>query len=108
MTVLYIESWIVKPGFVERHEQLWNSFMRYFRDNPDLFREIKSMRFFAQTSGGSTGEFIQVIEFEDLSKKESLDRRLSSDGVSLKFHDDLQKLKDQATVKVRLWEQVYL
>jgi hypothetical protein len=88
--ILFVESWIVKPECVDRHGELWHTFMNYYRGNPDLFREIKSLRFFTQTSGKPTGAFVQVVEFDSLSEKEIMDRRLSNDEESIRFHEELQ------------------
>ena len=106
MAVLYIESWVVKPECQGEHDELWGEFMNYFQENPDLFREIISMRFYKQTFGSQTGAFVQVIEFDSLSQKENLDRRLSKDEESLRFHNDLIRLKDPATVSACMWEEV--
>ena len=82
--------------------------MEYFHDNPGLFRKIKSMKFYTQISDESAGVFVQVIEFEDLTQKEILDKQLAKDEESLRFHDALMKLKDKATVKVSLWKPVVI
>jgi hypothetical protein len=89
---------------VDRHGELWQSFMNYFKGNPDLFRGIKSLRFYNQTSGKPTGAFVQVVEFESLTEKEILDRRLENDQESIRFHEELQTLKDTSTVTKWLWE----
>lgn len=104
MTVLLVERWIVRPECQAEHAELWRSFREHIRRNPDLFKEIRSMRFYDQTFGTPSGAFVQVVEFDSLADKENLDKRLANDEESSRFHKELMKLKDPATVSACLWE----
>ncbi len=105
MTVIMVGTRIVKSGQRGRHAELWRRFLEYVEGNPELLAEIRSLKLYIQTNGSPSGAIVEVVEFDSLAGKEALDKRLSRDAECMKFHDELQLLKDQATVTMYAWEQ---
>lgn len=104
MTVLVVETWVVPPENQEKHKRLWEGYLKYMRKNPELFKEIKSLKLFTQTFGSISGAIVEVIEFDSLADKERLDNKLVKDKESIEFHKELEALKDATTVSMSAWE----
>ena len=104
MSVFLIETWAVRPEDLESHDLLWGKYVRYMRKNPELFREIKSMKLLRKIQGKDLITHAQTVEFESLSDKEILDKRVSADNESLEFKRKLMLVKNIKTTSEVLCE----
>lgn len=104
MSVLMVETWVVKLKYELKHKRLWAEFLEYIRKNPELFKEIKSMNLYSQTFGNVSGAIVQVIEFETWAEKENLDNRLKNITECVKFHEELMGMKVAGTISMGAWE----
>jgi uncharacterized protein with von Willebrand factor type A (vWA) domain len=104
MIVFMVETWVVPKENQEKHRRLWEGYLEYVRKNPELFKEMKSLKLFTQTFGTISGAIVEMIEFDSLADKERLDSKLAKDKESIKFHEELASLKDAATVSMSTWE----
>jgi hypothetical protein len=99
-----VETWVVKSEQKSRHRELWRGFLEYVKGNPELFEEMKSLRLYSQRFGNPSRAIVEVVEFDSLAAKEALDKRLSEDAECLRFHKELQTLKEASTVTMCAWE----
>lgn len=79
MTVVLMWTWVVKQGKHEQHRQLMHRFQEFVKNNPKLFKELKSMRFLTQTFGGISGAYVELAEFESLADLAACLARASKD-----------------------------
>ncbi|MCB0007522.1 MAG: hypothetical protein KDE09_04475 [Anaerolineales bacterium] len=66
MSYIEFETWIVKDGHEEAHQQMLRDWFRFIRTHhPELFAEWKSARYYREISkeGEPTGKYIMLFEF---------------------------------------------
>ena len=104
MSIYLLETWIIKPEDEEEHRLIWEEFIGYMKLNPGLFGSIKSMKLFHKLSGNDSINYAQIVEFDNIEDKKSLDSRLLKDNASMEFHQKLACIKNVATTKEMLCE----
>jgi len=97
---------VVKPEKQEEHAKLLKRFQKYVKENPKLFKELKSIKTFTQTIGGTSGAYIQIAEYASLADYEKLSKRLLKDAVSTKLNTEFMLVIDPATLTDNIWTQV--
>jgi len=79
MTVFLVETLVVKPekqAEITAHLKNANEFTE---KHPELFKEVKSLKIFAQMLGGTMGGYAEMLEFESLAEFEKWINRLMQD-----------------------------
>jgi len=81
-------------------------FVKYMKENPKLFKEMKSIKVFTQTFGGTSGAYVQIAEYASFADFEKLSKRLLKDAVSTKLNTEFMLTIDPATLTDNIWTQV--
>jgi len=100
---LVVEKWLAKPGKQEEHTQIMKKFRKYLKDNPEMFKEVKSLREYTQMFGGISGMFIWLIEYESLADYEKLASRMEKDEEAAKLTQEWTALIDRPTWSIEVW-----
>ena len=97
---------MVKPEKQEEHAKLLKRFLKYMKENPKLFKEMRSIKFFTQTLGGTPGAYASLAEYASLADYEKLSKRMLKDPVSMKLNTEFMLTIDPATLTDNIWTQV--
>ena len=103
MSILVVEKWVVKPEKQKEHMQIMEKFRKLIKDNPAMWKEVKSIREFTQMLGGISGMHIWLLEFDNLADYERLNERTIKDEGSVKLNQQWYELIDPTTVSVEIW-----
>jgi hypothetical protein len=104
MSIYLLEIWAIKPEDNQKHDLLWQEYIRYMNQNPELFNKIRGMQLCRKLSGDGPLTHAQVVEFDSLEDKESLDQKLAEDRASREFHRKLISIKDPKTTSAIICE----
>jgi len=103
MTIVIQESFLVKPEKQAEFTKLMNRMLKYMKDNPKLFKELKSAKNFTQTFGGTYGTHITLMEFNSLTDMEKLDKRTMNDQTLIKIYNEMMPLIEPTTYTSNIW-----
>lgn len=103
MTIVVAGSFLVKPEKQAEFTKLWQRYMKYVKDNPKLFKEMKWSKSFTQSFGGTYGTFITLMEFNNLADMEKLNDRTMKDPALMKIYQEMMLLMDPATYTNNVW-----
>jgi hypothetical protein len=94
---------LVKPEKQAEYAKLMQKMNKYMKDNPKLFKELKSVKNFTQTFGGTYGTHITLMEFNSLTDMEKLDKRTMKDQTLLKIYNEMMTLIEPTTYTSNIW-----
>ena len=97
MTVLVIGTWFVKPEKQVEFSRLWKKLLGLIKKKPKTFKELKSIKFFTQTFGGTAGSIVELAEYESLADYEALHARLMKKKEFMKLYQELMLVIEPAT-----------
>ena len=103
MTIVVAETFLVKPEKQAEFAKLWQRYLKYVKDNPKLFKEIKWTKTFTQMFGGTYGTHITLMEFNSLADMEKLNNRTMKDPALMKLNNEMMLLIDPATDTSNVW-----
>jgi hypothetical protein len=103
MTVFEVGQWIVKPEKQEEFTKLQKRILKYMKDNPKTFKEIKSYRIFTQTFGGICGAYVELVEYDSLADFERSSKRMEKDEAFVKMNKEFMLLIEPTTLSSNLW-----
>lgn len=106
MSVLMIEEYLVKPDKQGEYKVLMQRLLAYKKENPKLFKEVKSFRFFHQMFGGSAGAYIEMWEFASMADLEKCEMKESKNEEFMKIHKEFVLLVEPTTFSIRIWSAV--
>jgi hypothetical protein len=103
MTILVFERWMVKPEKQEEHTQLIQIYRKFIKDNPEIWKNVRSIREYTQMFGGTSGMYIWLLEFDSLADYEKVESHMLTDEEGAKLHQEWYALIDPTTVSVEIW-----
>ncbi len=107
MTVYEIFKYVVKPEKKEQYMQLIKKLDEYMKNNPELFKELKSWKLLVQTYGdGTYGCYVEMWGFDNSMEQAKFDAKLGADQGFLKLFDELKLVIDPVTFTGRIWQSV--
>jgi len=106
MSVFVIETYLVKPERQEEFKALIQRLLEYKKENPQLFKEVKSFRLFRQTFGGLAGAYIEMWEFNNMAELEKCWTRENKDEGFMRIHEGFLRLIDPTTFSMKMWTSV--
>jgi len=106
MTVFVVETYVVKPEKQAEFKSLLKRFLRFMKENPTLFKEIKSWKLFTQTFGSISGAYVEQIEYDSLAEHEKCHTRLLKDKEFMKLYQEAMTLIDATTFSMSAMEPV--
>ena len=76
MSVFEVESWLIAQGKEEEHKKAMHRWLEWVNDHKELFREWKSVRYFAKTvAGEESGRHFIIWEYDSLAAFEEYKKR---------------------------------
>lgn len=106
MSVFVVETYVVKPENREKFKQMWKSLLEYMKEEPELFKEVKSLKLFTQMFGGLAGAYIEMWEFDNMADLEKCWKREGKDEGFTKLHQEFILLIDSTTFSMNVWNAV--
>jgi len=103
MTVFEVSQWVVKPEKQEEFTKLLKKSLKYMKDNPKMFKEVKSHKIFTQTFGGIYGAYVAMAEYGSLADYERSGRRTQKDEALTKMNKEFMLLIEPSTLSSNLW-----
>jgi hypothetical protein len=103
MTVFEVGQWMVKPEKQEEFTKLLKRILKYMKDNPKMFKEIKSVKIFTQTFGGMYGAYVELVEYDSLADYERSSKRMQKDEALAKMDKEFMLLIEPTTLSSNLW-----
>lgn len=103
MTILAVEKWVAKPEKQKEHIQIMQKWRQFIKDNPAMFKEVKSIKEFTQMLGGISGMHIWLVEYDSIADYERVNARTNKDEGATKLMQEWLELLDPTTVSVDIW-----
>jgi len=103
VTILFVETWVVKPEKQAEFTKWWQKNLKYMKQNPKMFKEMKSMKVYTQRFGGVYGAYVVLAEFDSLADFEKLQVRTMKDEGLMKMYQESILLIDPTTYTVNIW-----
>jgi len=103
MTIVTVDTWVIKPEKQAEFTKLWKRYLKYFKENPKLFKEMKWNKTFTQMFGGTYGAYISLSEFNSLADMEKLNKRTMKDPTLMKLNQEMMPLIDPTTYTTNVW-----
>jgi len=105
MSILVVETYVVKAEKRAEFTPLLNEFLKYKQDHPQVFRGLKSWRLYKQNLGQPAGMYIEMWEYESLAAMEA-DRSCEEDEEMKRISAGFHQLVEPATFSASIWSQV--
>jgi len=106
VSVFIVNTWIIKPEKQAEFTQMWKRYLKYVKENPEEFKELKSIKLFTQTFGGIYGAYVELVEYESLTDYEKLIVRVFKDEGFMKIFQELMLLMEPGTFSLNVWNSV--
>lgn len=106
MTIILVETYLVKPGRQAEFDALLGKFLRFKEGNPTLFRGVKSWRLMRQVFGGVGDLYIEMKEFKSLKSMEEARERVYATREMKRIKAEFQALIEPATYSRSVWSAV--
>ncbi|HYB68461.1 MAG TPA: hypothetical protein VEC97_02850 [Candidatus Acidoferrales bacterium] len=106
MTYLAISTYIVKPEKQGDFMRFWKSYLNYMKKNPEMFKEVKSLKLYTQMFGGISGAYVELLEFESLTDQETLEKKLVKNEEAKKLLQEFIMFRDSSTHTTNLLKSV--
>jgi len=103
MTVFEVDQWMVKPEKQEEFTKLLKRSLKYMKDNPKMFKEVKSQKIFTQTLGGIYGAYVALVEYDSLADYERSSKRMEKDEALAKMNKEFMSLIEPTTLSTNIW-----
>jgi len=106
MTVFIIETYAVKSEKQAEFKSLVRRSFKLMKDNPNLFKGVKSVKLFTQTFGSISGAYVELIECDSLGDYEKCMAELMKNEEFAKLNQEMMPLIEATTLSMSAWEPV--
>ena len=106
MSILLIETYVVKAEKQAKFTPLLNEFLKYKMDHAQLFSGVKSWKLYKQDFGAIAGMYIEVWEYESLADMDKINKRIFEDEGMKKIGVEFHQLVEPATFSANIWSPV--
>lgn len=106
MTVFMVETYVVKPEKLAEFTAWAKKFFEWKETHPQLFKEVKSYKMFAQVLGGNWGGQVEMWEFENLAECEKWMNRIMQSEWMVTLYPEFVALVAPATHSMCIWNPV--
>ncbi len=106
MTYLAVSTWVLRTERQSDFLNFWIRYTEYMKKKPELFREIKSLKLYSQVFGGISGAYVEMVEFENLTDQETLQKRLLQNEEAKKLFQEFGQFRDSTTHMTNLLKRV--
>jgi hypothetical protein len=95
MTVFMVATYLVKPEKRQEFMSFWQRFLKYVKDNPETFKEVKSLKLFTQMYGGTYGGYVEMWEFDKLTELAKHFEKWYADKGLMKVEEEWSRVTEQ-------------
>jgi len=106
MSILLVETYVVRAEKRAEFTPLLNEFLKYKGDHPQLFDGLKSWKLYKQDIGQPAGLYIEVWEYESLAQMEETGSRIFADEGMKRISAEFHQLVEPATFSAGIWSPV--
>jgi len=106
MTILMIETYVIKPDKLGEYTAFFKKFMEWVKKNPDLFKEVKSFKLFSHMLGGKYGTYVEMWELENLAECEKWTNKILQSEYVTRFQPEVMGLVVPGTLSLEMWNSV--
>jgi len=106
MSIIMVETYVVHADKSTEFTTLLNEFLKFKKAHPQLFKGVKSWKFYKQDYGQPAGMYVEMWEYENLAQLEEIDKRIFSDEGMKKISTAFHKLVEPATFTKAIWSNV--
>jgi hypothetical protein len=106
MSILLVETYVVKVEKQAGFEPLLNQFLDYKKNHQELFKGVLSWRLYKQKYGAVGGMYIELWEYQNLAEMEEINKRIFEDAVMKRINVDFHNLVEPATFSSCIWTAV--
>jgi hypothetical protein len=100
MTVFSVVTYFVKPEKRQEFMSFWQRWFKYVKDNPETFKELKSVKLFTQMYGGIYGGYVEMWEFDNLEELAKHMAKWASDKGLKEIEKEWSCFSEQATQNI--------
>jgi hypothetical protein len=100
MTILEVETFVVKPEKQGEVMALWQKILKYIKENPEKVK-AKSTKIFTQVFGGTFGGYVVMSEYDSLADYEK-DYAMMQDETYMKFFQETQAFIVPGTLSINI------
>ena len=111
MTIFLVSTWVVKPDKLGEFPIYGKKYLAWMKERQDLFKELKSYKYFSHMIGGGgyVGSYVEMWEFESLAELEKFSTRYGSDKEHMtKILPEFMTLVVPGTFSSYMWSPVEL
>jgi hypothetical protein len=101
MTILELETAVVKPEKQEEAMALWQKMLKYMKEHPEKSR-AKSTKAFTQVFGGTFGALVVMSEYDSLADWERDYATMMQDETQMKVMQEFMTLIVPGTFSVNI------
>jgi hypothetical protein len=106
MTVFLVETYLARHEKQAEFQKLLREFLRFKKENPEVFEGLKSWKLLQQEYGGIANLYIEMWEFENLPEMEKCNARIFENKEMKRIQSEFQALIDHATFARFIWNTV--
>jgi antibiotic biosynthesis monooxygenase (ABM) superfamily enzyme len=77
MTIFWVDSYVIKPDKLSEYMKVLEKFKARMKEEPGLFREVRTYKAFTHMLGGKRGGYVEMFEFENLTEFEKWRNKIS-------------------------------
>ena len=107
MATFMVETYVIKPEKQADFPAFVKKFFAWKEKRPELFKEVKSYKMFAQMLGGNWGGYVEMWEFESLADVEKCFSRVMQDKEFMTtIYPEFATLEVPGTDSINIWNSV--
>jgi hypothetical protein len=101
-----VENYVIKLDKYFEFFAFAKKFEAYMHDHKDLFKEVKSHKFFMHSIGGKMGGFVEMTEFENLADLEKWQNKLMQSDFVTTIFPEFASFQVAGTYSTAIWNPV--
>ena len=104
MTIFWVGTYLVKREKRQEFLSFQQRWLKYVKDNPETFKELKSVKLFSQNIGGTLGEYIEMWEYDNLTEYAKFWEKIPRDKGYVEFEEEWYRLTEPSSCNI--WNAV--
>jgi len=101
MTILEVETFVVKPEKQGEVMALWQKSLEYMKENPEKAK-AKSTKIFTQVFGGTFGAYVAMSEYDSIADWEKEYATMMQDETQMKLFKEFQTFIVPGTFSINI------
>ena len=101
MTILDVETFVVKPEKQAEVMALWQKSLKYMKEHPEKIK-AKSTKIFTQVFGGAFGAYVGMSEYDSIADWEKEYATMMQDETQMKLMEESMALIVPGTFSINI------